>query len=184
MTEKIRNIGLIGHGGSGKTSLAEAMLFAAGATTRLGSVDDGNSVLDSEPEELKRKASINVAFHQYSWNKHQVFITDTPGDSNFFADTRNAMQGVDSALVVVDAVGGVKVQTEQGWDVATQLSLPRMIFINRLDRERSDFNRTFDDLAETFDIKPVALQIPIGTEGGFKGVVDLLKQKAYIYENG
>ncbi len=184
MTEKIRNVGLIGHGASGKTSLAEAMLFAAGVTTRLGSVDEGNSVLDYEPEELKRRASISAAFHQYAWEKHQVYLTDTPGDQNFFADTRNALHGVDAAIVVIDAVDGAKVQTEQGWDVATELSLPRMIFINRLDRERSDFFRTFDDAAKIFSPKPIALHVPIGKEAEFKGMVDILTLKAFVYEDG
>ncbi|MBW1988470.1 MAG: elongation factor G [Deltaproteobacteria bacterium] len=184
MTDNLRNFGLIGHGASGKTSLAEAVLFSAGVTTRLGSVDEGNSVLDFEPEELKRKATICAAFHQYTWKKHTVYLTDTPGDQNFFAETRNVLQGVDAAVVVVDAVDGVKVQTEQAWDVSGQLGLPRVIFINRLDRERADFLRTVEDVAQCFEPKPVVLQLPIGAEADFKGVVDLLTQKAYTYENG
>ncbi len=181
MTEEIRNIGLIGHGGSGKTSIAEAMLFDAGSTTRMGRVDDGNTAMDFEPEELKRQASISTGFHQCSWKKHTIHVMDTPGDQNFFADTRTCLQGADSCLVAVDAVDGVKVQTEQAWDLAAELNLPCIIFINRLDRERSDFSRTVEDTANTFNPKPIVLQLPIGSETEFSGIVDLLNNKAFTY---
>ncbi|MCU0600952.1 MAG: GTP-binding protein, partial [Desulfobacterales bacterium] len=184
MTETLRNIALIGHGGSGKTSLAEVMLFNAGATNRFGSVDAGNSVMDFEPEELKRRSSISTGFHQCGWKKHQISIMDTPGDQNFFSDTRLCLQAADSAVVVLDGIDGVKVQSEKAWEFADEFNLPRVIFINKLDRERSDFQKAFKDASDIFHPKPIILQIPIGAEAGFKGIVDLIQMKAFVYENG
>lgn len=184
MTEKLRNVVLIGHGGSGKTSLAEALLFNAGVTKRFGSVDEGNAAMDFEPEELKRRASISTAFHQFNWNKHQVNIIDTPGDQNFFSDTRLCMQAADGAAVVIDAIDGVKVQTEQAWEFADEFGLPRIIIINKVDRERADFRKALNDAAEIFSPKPIMLQLPIGKEADFKGVIDLIDMKAYTYKDG
>jgi elongation factor G len=185
MVEKLRNIALIAHGGAGKTSLAEVMLFDSGVTNRLGRVEDGTAAMDFEPEELKRNISISTAFHQFPWKKHTINIIDTPGDQNFFSDTRTCMQAADSVIVLVDAVDGVKVQTELGWDFAEEFSLPCTIFINKLDRERADFLRAFSDAVEIFQPKPIIIQLPIGKEDNFNGVVDLLAMKAFIYdENG
>ncbi|MBW1741331.1 MAG: elongation factor G [Deltaproteobacteria bacterium] len=181
---ELRNIGLVGHGGAGKTSLAEALLFDAGVTNRLGSVDEGNSVLDFEPEEVRRHISISAAFHQYTWKKHRVNIIDTPGDANFFSDTRSCLQAIDGAVVVIEAIDGVKVQTEQTWEFADQFKIPRVVFINKMDRDRADFFETVKNVAETFTQKPILLQLPIGAEESFKGVVDLISQKAYLYEAG
>ena len=177
----LRNVALVGHGGSGKTSLAEALLFTGGVTTRLGRVDDGNSVMDFEPEEVQRKISISSAFHQYTWKKHRVNTIDTPGDANFFSDTRSCLQGADGAIVVVEATDGVKVQTEQAWNLADQLEIPRLVLINKMDRERADFFGTLKEVADTFQPKPILVQIPIGAEENFQGVVDLISQKAYFY---
>ncbi len=185
MTDKIedlRNIALVAHGGAGKTSLAEVMLFNTGVTNRLGRVEDGNTVMDFEPEELKRNISISSGFNQYDWKKHTVRLIDTPGDQNFFSDTRICMQAADGAVVVIDAVDGIKVQTEQAWDFAEEFNLPSVIFINKLDRERADFSRTCKDAAECFEPKPVILQLPIGSEADFKGVIDLVGMKAYTYD--
>jgi elongation factor G len=185
MVEKLRNIALIAHGGAGKTSLAEVMLYDAGVTNRLGRVEDGTAAMDFEPEELKRNISISTAFHQFPWKKNTINIIDTPGDQNFFSDTRTCMQAADSVIVIVDAVDGVKVQTELGWDFAEEFGLPCMIFINKLDRERADFFRAFNDAVEIFQPKPIMIQLPIGKEDKFNGVVDLLAMKAFIYdENG
>ncbi len=185
MVEKLRNIALVAHGGAGKTSLAEVMLYDAGVTNRLGRVEDGNTVMDFEQEELKRKSSISTAFHQVPWKKHRVTIMDTPGDQNFFSDTRLCMQATDAALVVVDAVDGVKVQTEMGWEFAEEFGLPCLLFINKLDRERADFSRAFQEASEILEPKPIVVQLPIGKEDGFNGVVDLVAMKAYEYdENG
>jgi len=179
--ESLRNIALVAHGGAGKTSLAEVMLFNTGVTNRLGRVDDGNTLMDFEPEELKRHNSLSSAFHQYNWKKHTVSIIDTPGDQNFFSDTKSCMQAADGTVVVIDAVDGVKVQTEQAWDYTEEFNLPSVIFINKLDRERANFFRTFKDAAECFEPKPIITQLPIGSEADFKGVVDLISMKAFTY---
>ena len=181
--EKLRNIALVGHGGAGKTSLAEVMLFKAGILNRIGRIEDGNTAMDYEPEELKRQASISCGFHQFDWKKHTVNIIDTPGDQNFFTDTRLCMPAADAAVVVIDAVDGVKVQTEQAWDFAKEFDQPAVIFINKMDRERGDFSRTFKDAADIFDPKPIILQLPIGSEASFNGVVDLVSLKAYTYDD-
>ena len=181
--EKLRNIALVGHGGAGKTSLAEVMLFKAGILNRIGRIEDGNTAMDYEPEELKRQASISSGFHQFDWKKHTVNIIDTSGDQNFFTDTRLCMPAADAAVVVIDAVDGVKVQTEQAWDFAKEFDQPAVIFINKLDRERGDFSRTFQDAANIFDPKPIILQLPIGSEASFSGVVDLVSLKAYTYDD-
>jgi elongation factor G len=184
MTEKaegIRNIALVAHGGAGKTSLAEAMLFDAGVINRMGRIEEGNTALDFEPEEIKRTSSISAAFHQVNWKKHTVTLIDTPGDQNFFSDTKTCLQAADAAVVVIDAVDGVKVQTEMGWEFIDDFKLPRAIFINKLDRERADFQRTFEEAKGMFQPKPIVLQLPIGAEAEFKGIIDLIGQKAYFY---
>jgi len=183
MVDKLRNIALVAHGGAGKTSLAEVMLYNAGVTNRLGKVEEGNTQMDFEPEELSRRSSISTGFHQFEWKKHTINLMDTPGDQNFFSDSRSAMQAADALVVVVDAVDGVKVQTEEAWDFAEELGLPRVIFINKLDRDRSDFARTFEDVANSFSPKPIILQLPIGKEAEFSGIVDLVDMKAYTYDD-
>ena len=182
LIDKIRNIALVGHGNSGKTSLAEVMLYQTGVTNRLGRVEDGNTAMDFEPEELKRNISISSGFHQFNWKKHSVTLVDTPGDQNFFTDTKFCMQAVDGAVVLVDAVDGIKVQTDQAWNFAQELKLPCVILINKLDRERADFTRAFQDAVKSFEPKPVILHLPIGTESDFKGIVDLIAMKAYTYD--
>jgi len=182
MVDEIRNIALVAHQGAGKTSLAEMMLFKAGISKRIGRVEDGNTLMDFEPEEIKRNSSISSAFHQFDWDKHTVTFIDTPGDQNFFTDTRICMQAADSAIVLIDAVDGVKVQTEQAWEFAKEFNMPCLIFINKLDRERADFSRTFEDANECFKPKSIITQLPIGSEEDFKGVVDLISMKAYTYD--
>jgi len=178
-TAPIRNLAFVGHSGCGKTSLAEALLFSTGATNRLGKVDDGSSVLDYEPEEIKRKITISSAFHHYTWKKHTVYIADTPGDDNFLADTRAVLHVVDAAVVLVDAVDGVKVGTEKVWQTANQQNLPRLVFINKMDRERADYAQVLAGLKNILEAQVVPLQLPIGQEASFKGVVDLVGLKAY-----
>ena len=182
MAEKLRNIALVSHGGSGKTSLAEVMLNKAGLTNRIGRVEDGNTVMDFEPEEIKRTSSVSSGFHQFEWNKATINLIDTPGDQSFFTDTKFAMRAADCAAFLIDAVDGVKVQTEQAWEFATDFNMPCFIFINKLDRERADFDRTFAEAKENFDPKPILMQLPIGSETDFKGIVDLARMKAYIYD--
>ncbi len=180
---KQRTIALIAHNGAGKTSLAEAMLFYTKVTNRLGSVMDGSSILDFEPEEVKRKSSINAAFHSFPWKKHQITVVDTAGDENFLNDTKTVLNGVDAAILVVDAVDGVKVSTEKTWDFADIYKLPRMIVINKMDRERADFFAALEDINDSLS-KPAAVPtfLPIGAEADFKGVVNLLTGKAYFYD--
>ncbi len=178
---KLRNIALVGHGSSGKTTLSEIMLFKTGVIKRLGRVEDGSTAMDFEPEELKRLISISSGFHQLNWKKHVISLIDTPGDQNFFTDTINSMQGADGAIVVIDAVDGIKVQTEMAWDYAKEFALPCAIFINKLDRERSDFARTLKEAVSIFDPKPIIIQLPLGSENNFRGVVDLITMKAHVY---
>ncbi|QTA80429.1 Elongation factor G [Desulfonema limicola] len=183
MVEKLRNIAFVAHGGAGKTSLAEIMLYKAGVTTRIGRVEEGNTAMDFEPEELKRQSSISTSFHQLAWNKHTVTLIDTPGDQNFFTDTVMCMQAADGAVIVVDAVDGIRVQTEQAWEYTGEMNIPCAVFINKLDKERSDFSKAFQNVSEFFeDPKPIKIQIPIGAENNFKGIVDLITMKAYNFD--
>ncbi|MDR1044987.1 MAG: elongation factor G [Candidatus Adiutrix sp.] len=182
---KQRTIALIAHNGAGKTSLAEAMLFYTKVTNRLGSVMDGSSVLDAEPEEIKRKSTINAAFHSLPWKKHQITFVDTAGDENFLNDTKTVLNGVDSAVMVVDAVDGVKVSTEKTWEFTDLYKLPRMIIINKMDRERADFYGTLADINESLGApQAVPAFLPIGAEATFSGLVSLLTGKAYTYGEG
>jgi elongation factor G len=151
MNETLRNVALIAHGGAGKTSLAEIMINQAGLTTRVGRVEDGNTVMDFEPEELKRQSSLSSGFIQLPWKKHTISLIDTPGDQNFISDAKLCMQAADTALILVDAVDGVKVQTEQVADFASEYELPCAIFINKLDRERADFTRTLEGCSAVSD---------------------------------
>ncbi|MBW2143337.1 MAG: elongation factor G [Deltaproteobacteria bacterium] len=179
--EELRNVALVAHGGSGKTSLAEAILFNGKGTTRLGRVDDGTSNLDFEPEEIKRKITISTSFHHCSWKKATINLIDTPGDDNFLSDTKFSLQAADGVVVVIDATAGVKVGTEKVWGFAEDQTLPKMIFVNKLDRERSNFYKALEEVSQVFEIKPTPLFLPIGEEDKFSGVVDLVKMKARLY---
>src|SRR5216117_2368349 len=181
---KIRNVGVVGHGGVGKTSLVEGLLFTAGAVTRLGKVDDGSTTTDFDPDEIKRKISINTAVAYCDWKGHRITLVDTPGYGDFIADARAGLRVVEAAIVVVDAVAGVQVQTEKVWKFATEYGLPRAVVVNRLDRERADFYRTVDSLARRLKGRLVALQIPLGEESSFRGYVDLVKLRAVTYASG
>jgi len=182
-TDKQRTIAFISHGGAGKTSLAEGILYLAKTTNRLGRVDDGTSVLDFEPEEVQRQISISTAFHSYTWKKHEVHFMDCPGDENFLNDTRTCLRGADGAVVLVDAVDGVKVGTEKTWAFADEYELPKVILINKMDRERADFFKCLTELGQIFGIPCLPVTIPVGAEASFKGVINLLDQKAYLYED-
>jgi len=180
-TSKIRNLGIIAHGGAGKTSLAEAILFDTKMIDRLGRVDDGTSTMDFEPEELKRKISITSALDHCEWNGHSIHIVDTPGYGNFIADTRACMRALDCAVVILSAISGVKAQTEEIWNWANEFEIPRIAFVNKLDRERASFLRAIDDMEKTLGARGVAIQMPIGTEADFEGIIDLVTMKAYFY---
>ena len=180
-TSKIRNLGIVAHGGAGKTSLAEAILFDTGMIDRLGRVDDGSSTMDFEPEEIKRKISITSALDHCEWDGHSIHIVDTPGYGNFIADTRACMRALDCAVVILSAISGVKAQTEEIWSWANEFEIPRIAFVNKLDRERASFLRAIDDMEKTLGARGVAIQMPIGVEADFQGVIDLVTMKAYFY---
>lgn len=180
-SKDIRNVALVGHGKSGKTSLAEALLFNAKVTDRLGRVDTGESVLDFDPEERARQLTINSKFHHFNWKKCMINIIDTPGDANFITDTYNSLQVADGSLVIIDASSGVQVITEKVWQYLNEFNIPRMIVINKLDRENTDFYASLDNIKKTLKIKPLVMFMPIGKEAGFRGIVDLVKMKGYIF---
>ena len=179
----IRNIALVGHGGCGKTSLASALLFDMGAVNRLGRVDDGTSITDFDPDEIERKISLQTGLAFGEWRKTKVNILDTPGYANFLAETRSALRVADAALVVVDAVAGVEVQTEKVWGYAEEYKLPRIVVVNRIDRERASFARTLASLEKAFGRGVVPVAIPLGEEKAFVGVADLLANRADVYTN-
>ena len=180
--DRIRNVALIGHRGSGKTSLAEAILFEAGKTNRLGSVVDGTTVCDYEDDEHERQMSIDAAVASIDFHDRKINLIDTPGEPSFVADALAALRVVDSAVVVVNAVTGVEVHTERLWKRAADEGLSRLVFVNMLDRERADFFRTLDSLKAAFGPHVVATEIPIGAEHDVRGVVDLIDMKAFVYE--
>jgi elongation factor G len=178
----IRNVALIGHSGSGKTQLASAALFDAGMVNRFGKVDDGTTVTDFDEEEVARKHTLSAAPAYAEWNRTKINLIDTPGIGNFLADARAALRVVDAAAVVVDAVGGVEVQTEKMWDASNDLALPRLVIVNRLDRERASLDRTLQSLRDICSRTIVPIQLPIGDEKSFRGVIDLVAMKALVYQ--
>jgi elongation factor G len=180
----IRNVLLVGHGGSGKTTLLEAMLLTSGAITRMGKIEDGNTVSDFEPEETKKEISVSLAIAPVEWNGVKVNALDAPGYADFVGDVRSAIKAVDAVLLVVSAVDGVEVQTEVAWELAVEAGLPRAILINKLDRERASFERTLDELVKAFGTQVAPLELPLGEEHDFEGVADLLSRKAYRYGDG
>ena len=180
-TEKLRNLGIVGQGDAGKTSLVEAILFNTGMTDRLGKVDDGSSNMDFEPEETKRKITISSKLHHCEWNDHELHIVDTPGYTNFLHDTRGCMRVLGGAVLLVSAVDGVKAQTHTLWKWADEFEVPRIAFINKLDRDRADYLKAVDDMETTLGCRPVAVNMPIGQEEDFKGVIDLISMKARFF---
>jgi elongation factor G len=181
---KIRNVALVGHGGAGKTSLTEALLFCAGAIPRVGSVEDGSTVSDFDPEEQRRTISVSLSLAPFELDGHKVNLLDAPGYADFIGDVVAALQAADLALFVVSAVEGVEVQAEIAWRLAEQRGIPRAIFVNKLDRERASFERTLDELKEKFGAGVAPLQLPIGEEGAFSGVIELLNDVAVTYSGG
>ena len=181
---KIRNVALVGHGGSGKTTLTEALLHCAGVISRPGRVEDGSTVTDFEPEEQKRNLSVGVGVAPFEWHDHKINLLDCPGYADFAPEALAALRVVDLAVFVVSAVEGVEVQTEVMWRAAAELRLPRLIFVNKLDRERASFERTLQQLQDTFGAGIAPLELPIGEESAFAGVADLLSDTAITYEGG
>jgi elongation factor G len=181
-TEDIRNVALVGHGSTGKTSLAEAMLFASGAINRLGRVDDGGTTSDYDPDEIKRKISINLSLLPCEWKGKKINVIDTPGYADFVGEVKAGLRAADAAVIVACAASGVEVGTEYAWSYADEHALPRMVFVNRMDRENADFFQTLSQLQSFFGKKCVALHLPIGAQSSFEGVVDLLSLKGFSGE--
>ena len=181
---RIRNVALVGHGGSGKTTLAEALLFCSGAVTRQGRVEDGSTTTDFDPEEIKRGISLSLALAPIEHQGHKINLIDCPGYADFFGDVAAALSVADLAVFVVSAVEGVEVQTQVAWRMAAERDLPRMIFVNKLDRERASFDRTLEALQSAFGAGVAPLELPVGEEASFRGVADLLTDTAITYENG
>ncbi|MCW3018588.1 MAG: fusA, partial [Solirubrobacterales bacterium] len=177
--DRIRNVALVGHRGSGKTALHEALLFESGAIGRLGSVPDGTTVSDSDPDEQARQMSISATLSSLRWQERKINLLDTPGEPSFVADALGALRVCESAVFVVNAVMGVEVSTSRLWARAAELDIARMLFVNMLDRERDDFFRTLDQLKAAFGPHVVATEIPIGAEHDVEGVVDLVDMKAF-----
>lgn len=182
-SDKLRNVGIVAHGGAGKTSLVESLLFNTGAITRLGRVDDGTTITDFEPEEIKRKVTISAALAPCEWREHKINFIDTPGYADFVGEVKGVLRAVDSTLVVLCAASGVEVETEKTWKCANELKLPRMAFINKMDRENADFYVVVQEMKDKFGDNILPIQLPIGAEEDFKGIVDLLKMKAIIPSN-
>src|ERR1700729_4063382 len=180
--DRIRNVALVGHRGSGKTSVHEALLFEAGVVNRLGSVVDGTTVSDTDPAEKARQMSISLALSSFEWQERKVNLIDTPGDASFIADALGALRVCEAAVFVVNAVMGPEVHTSRLWARAAELDLARLVFVNMLDRERADFFRTLDSLKAAFGQHIVATEIPIGSEHEVSGLIDLVDMKAYRYE--
>ncbi len=182
--QKIRNVALIGHGGAGKTSTAEALLYAAGLTSRVGRVEDGNTVMDHEPEEIERHISLGLSVASFERHGYKVNLIDAPGYADFIGDARNAIRAADLAIFVVSGVDGVEVQTELLWEVASKEGIPRAVFVNKLDRERASFSRTLDQLKQVFGKRIAPIQVPIGEEEDLSGIVRVVSQRAYTYNSG
>lgn len=180
----IRNVALIGHGHCGKTSLSAALLYTAGATDRHLKVEEGNTITDFEEEEVARKLSITSTVAAFCWQKAKINLIDTPGYNIFLNDTRSALVAADSALVLLDGVAGIEVSTEKVWKFAEDLKLPAAIFVNKLDRERSSFERVVEGIHETFGRAAVPVTLPLGSEKNFTGVIDLVRMRCYSYEAG
>ncbi|MGE3273506.1 MAG: elongation factor G [Vicinamibacterales bacterium] len=177
----IRNVAVVGHGGCGKTQLVSALLFASGMVNRLGKVDDGTTVTDFDDEEIARKHTLSASLAYAEWNKLKINLIDAPGFGNFFSDARAAIRVADAALVAVDAVSGIEVQTEKAWATAAEFTLPRIVVLTRLDRERASLDRTLESLHAVFGREIVPIQLPIGEEKDFTGVVDLVAMKAFTF---
>src|SRR6187200_2392832 len=178
----IRNVAVVGHGGCGKTQLVSTLLFAAGAVNRIGRVDEGTTVTDFDDEEIARKHTLSSSLAYAEWQQSKINVIDAPGFANFLSDARSALRVAEAAAVVVDAVAGVEVQTEKLWAEAAALNLPRIVVVNRLERDRASLERTLESLHRDCAREIVPIQLPLGTERDFAGVVDLVRMKALRFE--
>lgn len=182
-SDMLRNVGIVSHAGAGKTSLAEALLFNAGAINRLGRVDDGTTTTDFEPEEVKRKVTISTGLAPCEWRDHKVNFLDTPGYADFLGEVKGVLRAVESTLVILCAASGVEVDTEKVWSFASELNLPRISFVNKMDRENADFYNVIAEMQQSFGPYVLPVQLPIGSEENFKGIIDLIKMKSLIPNN-
>lgn len=180
-SESIRNVAVVGHGDTGKTSLVSAILFSSGAVNRLGRIEDGTTTTDYDEDEIERQITINTALAHCEWKGNKINLLDTPGYRAFILDAKSAMTAAETALILVDAVGGVEVQTERVWDFASSYQIARLIVVNKLDRDNGNFKRTLASLQKSFGRKVVPIQLPIGSEQDFRGIVDLVTGKAFVY---
>ena len=178
----VRNICFVGHGGTGKTSLVSAALYTSGATTRLGSVDDGNAPTDYDEEEIERKMTISTKLAFCEWKKHKINMLDTPGFGNMIQEARAALRVADTAIIVIDCVSGVQVQSDKVWQFCDEFEVPRFLLVNRCDRDRASFDESLASIQEDFGSACLPVQIPLGTEQNFRGVADLIRMKAHIYK--
>jgi len=181
-SDRIRNIALLSHGGAGKTSLTEAMLFDAGHTNRLGKTDDGTTVADYLPEEIKRKVTVSATLAPVEWNDRKINVLDAPGYADFIGEVKGALRACDGIVMVVDAVGGIEVMTEVHWEDADERNAPRFVFINKLDRENANFHKVLNDMRERFGHRVVPMTLPIGEQDSFSGVAHILSHKAYSFD--
>lgn len=182
LTEQLRNVVLLSHSGAGKTSLAEAMLFSAKAINRFGNVDNGTSTMDYDPEEIKRQISINLSTAPCEWNNHKINLLDPPGYFDFAGDLIASLRVADSAVLVVCASSGLEVGTEKAWDYAEKFETPRMIFVNKLERENADFAKAVDGLKQAYGARVVPVQLPIGSAEKFSGIIDLITLRAFLWD--
>ncbi|PLX97103.1 MAG: elongation factor G [Desulfuromonas sp.] len=181
-TTKLRNLGIVAHNSAGKTSLVEAILFDTGMTDKLGKVDNGTSSMDFEEEEIKRQATLSASLNRCTWNDYSLHIVDTPGVSNFLHDTRRCLRVLGGAVVIVSAISGTKAQTKQIWNWCDDFEVPRIAFVNKMDKERADFLKAVDDMEKSLGARAVVVTMPIGAEADFKGTIDLIRMKARIYK--
>ena len=183
-TDEIRNIAIIAHSGAGKTSLVEAMLFNGGAIERMGAVDSGNSVADYAADEIERRTTLNCSVCIAEWEGHKLNLIDTPGAEDFYGDLHSVLRVVDAVIVVVDATTGVEGGTEKVWEVADKYELPRLVFINKMDKENANFEDALASVEEILETRAVPIQLPIGQEDQFAGVVDVIQMAAYLEPDG
>ncbi len=181
-TTKLRNLGIVAHNSAGKTSLVEAILFNTGMTDTLGKVDNGTSSMDFEEEEIKRQATLSASLNHCTWKDHSLHLVDTPGISNFLHDTRRCLRVLGGAVVIVSAISGTKAQTKQIWNWCDEFEVPRIAFVNKMDKERADFLKAVDDMEKSLGARAVVVTMPIGAEESFKGTIDLIRMKARLYQ--
>ncbi|MGD2134934.1 MAG: GTP-binding protein, partial [Gemmatimonadales bacterium] len=182
--DKIRNVAVVGHGASGKTSIIDALAFVAGSSSRHGSVEDGNALTDYTPEEIERQYSINLAVAHAEWNDVKVNLIDTPGYLDFIGDALAGISAADAALVVVSATSGVEVGTEKVWEYASEREIPRLFFVSLLDKENADFEKVYRDIKEHLTSKVVPIEIPVGEGPDFHGIINLFSKKCHLYKKG